>query len=191
MPMLLQADRLRTASTASLFAPLSRAPGGTAARLRDNNFDALRLIFASLVVFFHIAVLSAVSSLDWMPRYMSATFAVQAFFVVSGFLVTMSCENSSSLGSYAIKRFRRIAPAYVTVVVGAAILLSFMSALPARQYFSHPDWWRYVGYNLLLSNFNAPDLPGVFQSNPQAAVNGSLWTIKVEVGFYLVVPIMV
>lgn len=191
MATLLQADRRLTASTVSGLTLLSRAPGGTAARLRDNNFDALRLIFASIVVFFHISLLSGLESLDWIHRYMSATFAVQAFFVVSGFLVTMSCENSSSLRSYALKRFRRIAPAYVTVVVAAVILLSFMSALPARQYFSHPGLWRYLAYNLILSNFQAPDLPGVFQSNPESVVNASLWTIKVEVGFYLVVPIMV
>lgn len=191
MAMLSQADRRLAASTVSGLTPLSRAPGGAAARIRDNNFDALRLIFASIVVFFHISVLSGLESLEWIHRYMSATFAVQAFFVVSGFLVTMSCESSSSLRSYASKRFRRIAPAYVTVVVAAVILLSFMSALPARQYFSHPGLWRYLAYNLILSNFEAPDLPGVFQSNPVSVVNASLWTIKVEVGFYLVVPIMV
>lgn len=169
---------------------LSREPSGIQARFRDNNFDALRLLFASLVVVFHMGLLSAVPSLAW-TQYVSATFAVQAFFVVSGFLVTMSFERSSSLWSYSIKRIRRIVPAYVTVVLGAAVLLAFMSTWPPGRYFTSHGFFEYVGYNLVLSNFKAPALPGVFASNAVTAVNGSLWTIKVEVGFYVLVPIIV
>ena len=161
------------------------------ARLRDNNFDLLRLVFASMVVVFHIGILSQAPLLAWMHRYASAEFAVQAFFVVSGFLVTMSFENSSSLRSYASKRLRRIVPAYVFVVVGAAVILSLLSSLSLQQYFTDLGFRRYLGYNLLLSNFSAPSLPGLFQSNTESAVNGSLWTIKIEVAFYCFVPIMV
>jgi peptidoglycan/LPS O-acetylase OafA/YrhL len=174
-----------------MFEPLSRDPSGVRARLLDNNFDALRLTFASLVVLFHIGLLSAASALGPLRDYVSATFAVQAFFVVSGFLVTMSCENSSSLRSYAMKRLRRIAPAYVTVVLGAAVLLVLLSTLSARAYFADPDFRHYVLFNLVLSNFKAPGLPGVFQSNPFTAINGSLWTIKIEVAFYIAVPLIV
>ncbi len=175
----------------TFFCPAPADPAAAAARLRGNNFDALRLVFASMVVVFHAGILSQAASLSWLHRYVSSTFAVQAFFVVSGFLVTMSFENSSSWRSYAGKRLRRIAPAYVAVVVGAALLLSLVSTLPASDYFSHRDFWRYLGFNLVLSNFSAPSLPGVFAGNTEAAVNGSLWTIKVEVAFYTFVPFMV
>jgi peptidoglycan/LPS O-acetylase OafA/YrhL len=170
---------------------LSAEPGGSVARLHDNNFDALRLLFACAVVAYHIDVLSPSSAYLWLEKSISATVAVQGFFVVSGFLVTMSCETSSSLWSYAVKRFLRIAPAYVTVVVLAALALSLLSTLPAREYFAAAQFHRYLAYNLILSNFVAPSLPGVFASNLQTAVNGSLWTIKVEVGFYIAVPFMV
>lgn len=173
-----------------MLTPLSRAPGGVVARLRDNNFDALRVIFASMVVFFHMGVVSGQAKLQWLQS-ISATFAVQAFFVVSGFLVTMSFERSSSLSSYCGKRIRRIAPAYIAVVVGAAVLLASLSTDSLSQYFASAGFWRYLGYNLLLMNFRAPTLPGVFQSNPMPAVNASLWTIKIEVGFYVVVPLIV
>jgi peptidoglycan/LPS O-acetylase OafA/YrhL len=174
-----------------LFEPLSRDAGAVRARLLDNNFDALRLTFASMVVLFHIGLLSAAPALGLLRGYISATFAVQAFFVVSGFLVTMSFENSSSVRSYALKRLRRIAPAYVTVVLGAAVALVLLSTLSPRAYFAAADFRQYVVYNLMLSNFRAPSLPGVFQSNPVTAVNGSLWTIKIEVAFYIAVPLIV
>jgi peptidoglycan/LPS O-acetylase OafA/YrhL len=169
---------------ATLLKPLS------ADRLRDNNFDALRLVFASMVVLYHIGILSQAATLAWSLR-VSAAFAVQAFFVVSGFLVTMSFENSSSIKSYVSKRLRRIAPAYIAVIIGAALGLSAISTLPLGEYFANRELWRYIAFNLLLSNFSAPDLPGVFQSNFMSSVNGSLWTIKIEVAFYCVVPFVV
>ncbi|WP_229205863.1 acyltransferase [Duganella sp. Leaf126] len=155
-----------------------------------NNFDLLRLVFASMVVFFHIGILSQSPVLSWTMN-ISATFAVQAFFVVSGYLVTMSCEKSRSLLEYGKKRLFRIAPAYVFVVVGAAIILSTMSSLSAVDYFSNVGFWRYIGMNLALANFSAPSLPGVFVHQYESAVNVSLWTIKIEVLFYACAPVIV
>jgi peptidoglycan/LPS O-acetylase OafA/YrhL len=180
----------RESFVATLFSSLARDKSGIANRLRDNNFDALRLIFASMVVVFHIGILSQAASLAWCS-HISATFAVQAFFVVSGFLVTMSFEHSSSIKSYASKRLRRIMPAYIVVIIAAALGLSAISVLPWTAYFTNRELWRYLGFNLVLSNFSAPSLPGVFESNFITAVNGSLWTIKIEVAFYCLVPFMV
>lgn len=159
-------------------------------RLKVNNFDALRLIFASMVMVFHVGVLSQEPSLAWATGWVSGTFGLQGFFVVSGFLVTMSYDRSRSLSSYARKRAQRIAPAYVTVVLGAALLLVAMSRLDWWSYFTDPEWRSYVFWNLLLANFTSPDLPGVFEDNYKQAVNGSLWTIKIEVAFYLMVPVV-
>jgi peptidoglycan/LPS O-acetylase OafA/YrhL len=169
---------------------MARPAAVASLRLHDNNFDALRLAFASMVALFHLGVLSQVPSLAW-TSHLSAAFAVQAFFFISGFLVTMSFETSSSVRSYASKRWRRIVPAYVAVVVGAALALSFISSFSFNQYFLQPEFWRYLAFNLLLANFSAPTLPGVFQSNFLPAVNGALWTIKIEVAFYAFVPLMV
>jgi peptidoglycan/LPS O-acetylase OafA/YrhL len=175
---------------ATFLNPLSRDDSGISHRLRDNNFDALRLVFASMVVLFHLGILSQAASLAW-SLHVSASFAVQAFFVVSGFLVTMSFENSSSVKSYVSKRLRRITPAYIVVIIAAALGLSAISTLPFTEYFRDRQLWRYLAFNLVLSNFSAPNLPGVFQSNFMNVVNGSLWTIKIEVAFYCLVPAIV
>lgn len=160
-------------------------------RLRVNNFDGLRLIFAGMVVVFHVGLLSQATQLSFFYKYVSSTFAVQAFFVVSGFLVTMSYDNTRSLADYVKKRILRIAPAYIVVISVAAVALVVMSELSAAQYFENSEWRSYVISNLLLSNFKQPTLPGVFTGNYEPAVNGSLWTIKLEVMFYCTVPFIV
>ena len=152
-----------------------------------NNLDCLRLILASIVVLFHL-VLTGVPAFAF-DRYFSARFAVNAFFVISGLLIYRSYVRSSSVGSYFEKRIRRIYPAYFTVVVLAAFALCPLSSLPISQYFG-ADFWRYLGSNLVFLNFLAPSLPGVFTSNSIRAVNGALWTLKIEVAFYLFVPII-
>jgi peptidoglycan/LPS O-acetylase OafA/YrhL len=174
-----------------MFRLLSDFPDQATQAFRRNNFDALRLLFASMVFLFHVAVLTALPSFSWLQRYVSAGFAVQAFFVVSGFLVSMSYERSDSLSGYFSKRLRRIAPAYVVVVVVCAVALVTVSTYSAAEYFAHPQFWRYLGYNLVLANFGEPTPPGVFEHHLYPAVNGSLWTIKIEMAFYIVLPLIV
>jgi len=115
---------------------------------------------------------------------------VKAFFVVSGFLIFMSFERSPSLAFYVRKRIRRIYPAYFTVVMLCAISLVAASSKHVGDYFSYP-WIKYVTANLTFLNFLQPTLPGVFDYNRLTAVNGALWTLKIEVMFYLSVPILV
>jgi peptidoglycan/LPS O-acetylase OafA/YrhL len=80
--------------------------------------------------------------------------------VVSGFLVFMSFERSSSLASYARKRMRRIYPAYFTVVMLCAVGLPQSVRKGSLDYFSLA-WGKYVLANLVFLNFLQPGLPGV------------------------------
>ena len=157
-------------------------------RLTRNNFDLLRLLFAATVCLVHSAYLSGYQVLAGLVGFLSGPAAVKAFFVVSGFLIFMSYERSTSLASYASKRIRRIYPAYVTVVVLCAVLLAAVSSQTLGDYFSL-GWLKYLAANLVFLNFLQPTLPGVFASNTMAEVNGALWTLKIEVMFYLAVPL--
>lgn len=157
------------------------------ADLSRNNLDCLRLILASIVALFHLYALTGLSAYYAFAKYLSPTFAVKSFFVISGLLIYRSYTRSSSFGSYLEKRVRRIYPAYFTVVVVAAIALSPLSSFPLTQYYG-AGFWKYLGANLIFLNFLAPTLPGVFTSNVMPAVNGALWTLKIEVAFYLSVP---
>jgi peptidoglycan/LPS O-acetylase OafA/YrhL len=154
-----------------------------------NNFDLLRFCFAAIVVLVHAHILSERPELEFLSKYLSTEFAVQAFFVASGALVFMSYERSSSLRTYFEKRGRRILPAYVAIVLLSAFGGAFVTSLPLQSYFSG-DWLRYVAANLAFLNFLHPTLPGLFEGNPLREVNGALWTLKIEVAFYLFVPLL-
>ena len=159
-------------------------------RLTTNNFDMLRLLFAGTVCLVHAHYLSGYQQLGWIESVLSSAVAVKAFFVVSGFLIFMSFDRSPSISSYAKKRFRRIYPAYFTVVILCAIGLISISSRGFTDYFS-PIWIKYVLANLSFMNFLHPTLPGVFDANRLQVVNGALWTLKIEVLFYLSVPLFV
>ena len=159
------------------------------ANFSNNNLDCLRFILASIVVLFHSYAVTNISALSVLGRYCSPQFAVKSFFVISGLLIYRSYTKSSSVSSYLEKRVRRIYPGYFAVILLAAVTLCAVSSLPPSQYFGL-GFWRYLGANLLFLNFLAPSLPGVFTSNYVSAVDGALWTLKIEVAFYLFVPVI-
>lgn len=159
-------------------------------RLKTNNFDLLRFLFAGTVFLVHAHVLSGHADLQILSTMLSSEIAVRGFFVVSGILVFMSFENSRSLRSYAEKRLRRIYPAYFVVVMLGAILLATLSTVAPADYFSL-GWVKYVLANLVFLNFIHPTLPGVFPDNIFREINGALWTLKIEVMFYAVIPVIV
>lgn len=159
-------------------------------RLRRNNFDLLRFLFAFTVFLVHAHVLSGAEPLAVLSGLLSSEIAVKSFFVVSGFLIFMSYENSRDIRSYFAKRARRIYPAYFSVIMICAVLGSVFSVHPWGEYFS-PQLLKYVSANLLFLNFLQSNLPGLFESNSLQAVNGALWTLKIEVMFYLSVPLVV
>lgn len=161
----------------------------TAAPHTANNFNLLRLVFALFVVVYHLVVLSAATGWGHLeaPLSLLAEIGVQGFFVLSGFLVYASLDRSASISLYAEKRFRRLYPAYAVVVIVCAAAGYALSADARANPLAVGE---YLGWNLVFANFMAPELPGVFATNPMTEINGALWTLKIEVMFYLVLPVL-
>lgn len=155
----------------------------------ENNFDLLRFVFAFIVFLVHAQTLTQIAALEPLKHWLSSELAIQGFFVISGYLVYMSHQNSRTLLHYLQKRARRIYPAYLTVVVLCAALGTALTSHGIDSSFA-ADLAKYLAANLVFLNFLAPNLPGLFESNPLQAVNGALWTLKIEVMFYLVVPLI-
>ena len=140
-----------------------------------------------MVMFSHTAGIVALPMLLELKPHIEIHMAVEGFFIISGYLIFMSYDKSSSLSTYFRKRASRILPAYIFVVLACAFLFSFLSTYSFVDYFFSFDWFKYVLSNLIFANFLHPTLPGVFEDG---VINGSLWTIKIEVMFYLTVPLI-
>lgn len=154
----------------------------------NNCFDFLRFLFAFDILLAHLWELSESSSLFFLSTITDSSIAIKGFFVISGFLVAKSYTNTPSLKEYFVKRAKRILPAYVFVILFATILFSVFSNYSFYSYFTSISTYQYVAWNLVFLNFVHPCLPGIFEDNLLCAVNGALWTLKIEEGFYIILP---
>ncbi|WP_054511505.1 acyltransferase [Chryseobacterium sp. ERMR1:04] len=154
--------------------------------IAKNNFDFIRVLLAFIVFVGHLGFLSASPSLEFL-KHSPVEVGVFAFFIVSGFLIARSYERTSTLKKYIKKRLNRILPGYWLVVVLCTILLSLVSTLSFAEYFTNSQTYKYLFWNSAFMNFMAPNLPGVFGNG---AVNGALWTLKIEMCFYFLVPVL-
>lgn len=155
---------------------------------KSNSFNFLRLVCCLIVIYEHCVVLSGAD----FPCYDLRGIAVKVFFILSGFWVTQSFLKSDSIKEYAIKRGKKILPQYWMVVLVCAVGLSAFSVLPLREYFCNSVFYKYLAANILTLNFIQSNLPGVFEGLAlNGSVNGSLWTIKIEIGFYVLLPFIV
>lgn len=158
-------------------------------KINSNNFDFLRIVFAATVVISHLIELSQVTIFKNYSHLFNARLAIDGFFVISGFLIAKSYKNSKSIKAYLLKRIKRIVPAYVFVILFCALSFCLISTKSVSDYFLNTQFWSYLIANLTFQNYIQPCLPGVFHNNLMCAVNGALWTIKLEEAFYLLIPL--
>ncbi|WP_394352861.1 acyltransferase family protein [Flavivirga algicola] len=153
-----------------------------------NNFDFLRVVFAITVAVAHLIELSEVEIFQPYEVLFNTRLAINGFFIISGFLIAKSYESSKTIKEYVFKRIRRIVPAYFFLIIFCAVSFFLISKNSAANYFLSSQFWEYLAANLTFQNYIEPCLPGVFEGNMICAVNGALWTIKVEEAFYLLIP---
>jgi peptidoglycan/LPS O-acetylase OafA/YrhL len=150
-----------------------------------NNFNAIRLFAAWLVIYSHAWAITGAEGHDHFARLTlsksAGAFAVDVFFVVSGFLVAASFERLP-WRDFLIARALRIYPALIVCVVLTVFALG--PALTVSGDYWNGTVWRYLWANASLWRAEFW-LPGVFESLPRTAVNGSLWTLPIEGRLYL------
>jgi peptidoglycan/LPS O-acetylase OafA/YrhL len=99
-------------------------------------------------------------------------FTVDAFFVLSGFLIVMAWDRRPEWRPFLGRRARRVLPAYLVSVV---ILVPLVA--PGLL-----DSWR--------SLFLLATLQGYMADHLTASVNVPWWSLTTEVHFYLLVPLL-
>ena len=151
-----------------------------------NNFDAIRLFAAALVIFGHGFPLLAEGPVPRVLGSEVSAVAVKIFFSLSGYLIVASWLNDPDPKRFLVRRLLRIWPALALVVIlSACVLGPLVSNRDLLGYFSDDAFLDYF-QNLAL--YIVYSLPGVFEDNAYpVAVNGSLWSLPAEFAMYCLV----
>jgi peptidoglycan/LPS O-acetylase OafA/YrhL len=154
---------------------------------KTNNFDLIRLAAALQVAFTHTLLDLGMADRGSPVRIVTDMFpGVPIFFFISGFLISKSFEKNPVLREFALNRFLRIYPGlavcfllslasvwwsgyFQTVTVTPTALALWAAAQLSIGQFFNPGFMRHYGVGVL---------------------NGSVWTICVELQFYLLVPLL-
>jgi len=165
------------------------------ARGRIPALDGLRAFFVFSIVAYHF----------WQQSWLTPTFTLFGTFIsldpwlrtgylwvdglllLSGFLLYLPMARAMEAGRQApgfagfyTRRFFRIVPTYVL-----HLLVIFLAvALPEKRY---ATWWEALRDWLAHLSFTHPWFPF---SSLHTPLNGALWTLGVEVQFYLLFPLV-
>jgi acetyltransferase len=155
------------------------------------SFDGYRAYAILCVVLFHIfqasgafvvAGDSAVGVLSWgiLPR------SLDVLFIVSGFVIYLPTVvrdgDFGRVSAFAIRRAARLVPAYYVTLLLATLLLIAVASSPGVP-----------GAGTVAAHFavlQTPALLFVDQFRLGLGVVPPVWTLSVEVGFYIVLPLL-
>jgi peptidoglycan/LPS O-acetylase OafA/YrhL len=168
------------------------------------QIDGLRFVAVMAVVAYHILLFHlfhrglADSRGEQVTFWLKTIFSaghngVVLFFAISGFIISIPFARQGllggptvSLGGFYLRRVTRIEPPYVIQLVIMLALCAFvLRKLPSHPHLFHnPDWLRYALAHILSSLIYAHSL--IFAGH--AYPNFVLWSLEVEVQFYLLAP---
>lgn len=172
--------------------------GSAAGRARrrakaTDGFGTVRLVAAFIIIIDHAAPLTG-SGGSILPSRLGVDLGavtVAAFMAMSGYLVIQSWDRDPSVWRFAVRRGLRIIPGLIVVLVLTVLVFGpVFTTVPLSDYFHARTTWSYLWHNLELFPQQYA-LPGVLTDNPYPnAVNGSLWSLPVEVLGYTMVALL-
>lgn len=153
--------------------------------------DGIRAFAVIIVVWFHLWQQSWLMptvgsvSLDWIPR--TGYLFVDCMILLSGFCLFLPYarsmvygEERTTVSEFYIKRVARIMPSYYIAV----LIVFFCFALPGGEYASSTYMWKDLIPHLTFTHNLFPE------SYTMTHLNGVLWTVAVEMQFYLFFPFL-
>lgn len=149
-------------------------------KYRFQELDALRGVAAIGVVLYHFITLfplkfGLTQNLDHEDaiKYSLGRYGVELFFLISGFVISLSIENSKSTKHFLISRFSRLFPVFwLSILATSFILMVYRGSdyLSISQFFA-----------------NTTMLAKAFGEN---FIDGSYWTLSYELIFYFFISIV-
>ena len=148
---------------------------------RDNNFDIVRLFAA-----FEVCIGHVLTHFNIGGGHIVGFPGVIIFFTLSGFLVTLSWCRNNSLKQFVRNRFLRIYPALFVCFIALQIIMVVLGHIKWENLLDWQLWAYWIG-QLTIGQFFTPDFLRDFGVG---CPNGSLWTIPIEIEFYLLIPLI-
>jgi peptidoglycan/LPS O-acetylase OafA/YrhL len=155
---------------------------------RSNNFDLLRLLAAFQVVYGHVCAHLQVSDgiVVGLGSFLSGFPGVTVFFAISGFLVFQSFDRAPVPKRFYKNRFLRIYPGLWVALLFTCLLLAAFGVLTKSNMLAAKT----IAWLAAQATFFQVYTPAALRTWGCHVPNGSLWTIILEVQFYLCVPFL-
>jgi len=150
-----------------------------------NNFDLLRLLAAAQVVAVHLISMMPGLGSEAALKALSLFPGVPIFFFTSGYLIQASWHAAPDPARYAANRLLRIFPAlWLAVLFNLALILLFYAEPMAENAGTATAWL------LMQMSFLQSWNPAFLRGYGVGVANPALWTIPVELAFYIVLPLL-
>ncbi|MES2319255.1 MAG: acyltransferase [Pseudomonadota bacterium] len=156
------------------------------ARTHANNFNLIRLLAALQVLIVH--AINHFEITGFGLDVFKAIPGVPTFFLISGYLIGASYQRRgwAGIGQFSKNRFLRIFPGlWVCVLVSTAAMLAtgYLNGKGVSP-LSFGSWL--LGQSTVVQFYN----PEFMRQFGTGVLNGALWTISVELQFYVLVPLL-
>jgi len=158
---------------------------------RLDSLDGLRFIAITYVVIYHYFSRWSVSDRGYVYPYESqfntlftslGHYGVQLFFVISGFVISISIRRSKSFGDFIVRRMARLWPSFVLCsCITWGVLAVFDSPLQVSP----------LSFISSLTFIDPEVFRRIFGSQSFQWIDGAYWTLYIEVKFYLLMGFLV
>ena len=155
-------------------------------------FDSFRGFAVLAIVVYHLMLRS-----EWVPErgtiralFVTGPLSLDVLFLISGFVLFLPVASRGSLGSTAgffLRRYMRIAPAFYVSLLVALVLFPLLVVDPDSAGLPPRDGLAVLYHVLFLHNEVSIAFDAYY---PGFGVNPAVWTLSVEIVFYLLLPLV-
>ncbi|MGD0962239.1 MAG: acyltransferase [Methylomonas sp.] len=158
---------------------------------RCNNFNFLRLLFATLVIFSHSPeLIDGNRDREVLTQIFhtvsTGEVAVYGFFLLSGYLIVKSWHLNPNPLVFLRNRVLRIYPGFIVASILCVFIVGIVGSENAGDYVSNINYIQFIKDLIFLN----PPKGDAFDGWPQKHLNGALWTIRYEFYCYLLVLVL-
>lgn len=146
------------------------------------ELEGLRGLLILLIAFYHAG----------FSLFESAFFSVDAFFVLSGYLMAAIITSERQSGRFSLlgfyeRRARRLLPAlYLVLLVGVALAYFVVPPPDYRDFAESGIWSMLMAGNIFFANTG----PGYFGASIELSPFMHFWSLGIEQQYYLLIPIL-